>query len=373
MDRVPAAGDRVVLQPTTGDMYYDDAWAYRAPYTVLLYGVVARPGDKLTWAYGTDKQAKGDTTKVDRVPYTESGIDYYPVTYTAEARKALAAQEANPRVGSFVYWPTTYRTGSSVVPVPPDRFRLTFARANAGVLVPAQRESLQPLLDAMTSIYLSRIGPFVRSVAPGLDEDGHDRARIAATHALVQAVSSLWLDYIQQIDSKKAAENASRGIVPTSSDTVSTPDQRSGAWNTLGLLRTEADVVVDHLARAPDGTMAKILGAIVREPDTAGDVYKGRSAGSLVKAFGVFGLTGLDRAAQIGDALWGRRTVPAAPTESATTPAPAAASILPPVVALPASAPSPAPRKETDWLPLAAAALGGVAVVALLKRVSGDT
>ena len=382
---VPAAGDRVVLQPTTGDMYYAENWAYTAPYRYLAYGTVARPGERVSQAYATQSQPKGSTYTVKSVPEVTDGVEWYSVTYDGPARKDMKAFDTDPSSGAFLYWPTVSRTKDSIVPVPTDRFRLTFATANAGAFTADQREQIQPLLDAMTSIYLGRIGPFVRSIAPGLDEDGYDRARIAATHALVQAVSSIWIDYIRGIDEKKAKEYANKGIIPISAETVPTPDRRSGAWDTISLIRTEADFVVGHLDSTPDGAMAKILGAIIREPNTAGDVYKGRSAGSLVKTFGIFGLSNdLNRAAQIGDGLWGKRTSPSAPAAApaATAPsavaptaptAPAAPPILPPVVALPASAPPPAPPKETDWLPLALAAVGGVAVVALLKRVSADT
>lgn len=376
VDRVPAAGDRVMLQPTTGDMYYAENWAYTVPYRYLAYGTVARVGERLSQAYTYQNQSKGTAYIVKSVPEVTDGVEWYAVTYDGRARKDMSALDADPSSGAFLYWPTVSRTKDSIVPVPPDRFRLTFATANAGSFTADQREQIQPLLDAMTSIYLSRIGPFVRSIAPGLDADGYDRARIAATHALVQAVSSIWIDYIHGLDDKKIREDASRGIVPTSSDTVSTPDQRSGAWNTLGLIRTEADVIFDHLKIVPDGSMAKILGAIVREPDTAGDVYQGRSAGSLVKTFGIFGISDLNRAAQIGDGLWGKRTSPSASAAAPAAPSPAASAappILPPVVALPASRPPPAPKKETDWLPLALAAVGGVAVVALLRRASADT
>lgn len=385
VDRVPAASDRVVLQPTAGDMYSVENWVYTDPYRYLGYGTVARAGQGIPRFYDSSSGAKGTTYTVPSVPEVENGTEWYSVTYDAKSKSALKYDETEAKKEGFLFWPTVFRTKDSIVPVPPDRFRLTFDKANTGTLTAAQREAVQPLLDAMTSIYLSRIGPFVSSIAPGLDEDGRDRARIAATHVLVQAVSSIWLDYIRGIDDKQAREYANKGIIPISTETVPTPDRRSGAWDTLSLIRTEADFVVGHLDSTPDGAMAKILGAIIREPNTAGDMYKGRSAGSLVKTFGIFGLTDLDRVAQIGDGIWGKRTspsapaAPAAPAPSAVAPAapaaPASAAppILPPVVALPASRPPPAPKKGTDWVPLALAAVGGVAVVALLKRVSADT
>ena len=358
-----------MLQPTTGDMYYDDGWQYATPYALLVQGSVVPAGGKIATAYA-QKEPKGTPLTVKEVPETEAGIAWYAVSYDAEAQKALPSTSANPSTGGFLYWPTAYRTTSSIVPVPTDRFRLLFTKANPGVIAPNQRSLLQPYLDALVSIYLPRIRPFVTAAAPGLDASGNERAQLAVTHTLAQAVFTIWYDFLLSVKPEAIADQASKGIVPTSASTIATPDRRSGGWDTLGVMRAEADTIASKLQQEPKGGLAQILGAIAREPATAGKLFRGRTPGDVVKALGVFGLQDLDRVAQLADRTWAE----AAPTSpaSAQTPSAQAPSTQAPSTQAPSAQTAPPVTGrgtgDTNWLPIVAAALGGFAVVALLLR-----
>jgi hypothetical protein len=190
-------------------MYYDDGWQYATPYVLLVQGSVVPAGTKIATAY-LQKEPKGTLITVKEVPETEAGIAWYAVNYDAEAQKALPSTSANPSAGGFLYWPTAYRTPASIVSVPTDRFRLLFAKANPGVIAPNQRSLFQPYLDALVSIYLPRIGPFVTAAAPGLDVSANERAQLAVTHTLAQAVFSIWYDFMLSMKPETIAAQATK-------------------------------------------------------------------------------------------------------------------------------------------------------------------
>jgi len=403
-DLQPSAGDVIVMQPTSSDPWYDDNWQYIAPYQLLVYGTVMKPGDSTVQQFDTDKVKKGEKYTLKTVPETDGGKAWYAVVWDEKTRDKYnrPSADGSPRQ-DFPYWPTAWRQAGTIVKVLPKSFRVMADEMKIASSNEDARRTYQVMLDALTSIFLPRVSAIVNAATKGtLDEDGNDRARAAVAKTLAKAVFSLWYSRISASRGTPMEEYADKGILLFSDDSLeASANRQGGAWDTLGQLRTFADSLTSEVGLPdfdkPDDAggngFSRALAKIARDPASPDSLTGGTTPADLLTALAKTGTVALtpelmSSAASSASMMWTVKrsdaaspapVAPVAPPPTAPTSTPTAPSIIPAAAAATqAETTTPTPQRggmgardagASSWLlPVAAGVLGLAVVSALVRR-----